>query len=40
MPEAMLVVDWLDHESDLFATISSQRLVVETQLYLQRCSGL
>jgi len=34
MPEAMRVVDWIDHESDLFAVISSQRLEIETQLYL------
>jgi len=31
MPEAMMVVDRLDRESDLFATFSSQRLKVETQ---------
>ena len=30
MPEAMMVVDRIDRESDLFAMISSQRLEVET----------
>ena len=34
MPEAMRVVDWIDRESDLFAVICSQRLEIETQLYL------
>ena len=40
MPEAMMVVDQFDHKSDLFAMFSSQRLEVETQRYLQMCSGL
>ena len=32
MPEAMTVVDQINRKSDLFATISSQRLEVETML--------
>ena len=31
MPEAMMLVDQIDRKSDLFATISSQHLEVETQ---------
>ena len=32
MPEAIMVVDWLDRESGLFVTILSQCLKVETTL--------
>ena len=40
MPEAIMVVDRFDRKSGLFATISSQRLKVETQHQPRRCSSL
>ena len=40
MSETMIVVDWPDCTSNLFATFSSQRYKVEVPHYPQRCSDL